>query len=433
MGIFDFWKSKSLKDNNTQIIRQQVQAALQSITLSPNYKVYDNADRYCTTDDVHSVISLISTTAALIPLYGYLKSPDGKLTDLPENDPLALLLEMPFEGMTRFESIYAVIATKLMQGEYIIYKEKPELGPDKGKVAKLHYLEPYNVRIKVNTGFPRRTLYYQYVVNGVVIMDNIPPEDIIHGKYFNPEYGITGQELRGLSPLRVLAKRLTRIDSNNDVATAQLQNGGVPGIVFEKTYAESTSDVANKRKDNFYKYLSNSANKGAPFWDMGELGYIELGLKLADLQVSDLAKIDFKKLCNVFHVSDRLFNNDATGSEVSDKGARVALYSNCVIPLIMSIRDDFNKDLVKEFKGKPYYINYDISEVSELQDDYAQMVTWLEKAWWLSPNERREVMRFEKANEPLFDQYLLPTGLQTVEDLTMPDLTLTGDYNQPKP
>jgi HK97 family phage portal protein len=262
-------------------------------------------------------------------------------------------------------------------------------------------------------------------------LDNIPPEEIIHSKYFNPQFGITGNELRGLSPLKVLAKRLTRIDSNNDVSTAQLQNGGTPGILYEKGPADDITDVLSNRKKALYSFFTNRKNIGVPYVASGEMGYIEMGLKLADLQVAELAKIDFKKLCNVYHVSDRLFNNDATGSEVSDKSARVALYTNAAIPLIITIKDDLNRGLAKEFKQQRYCINYDVSEISELQDDYDKMVTWLDKAWWLTPNERREIMKFEASKDPLFDEYLIPQGLQTIEDITMTqDLINTGDYGQ---
>lgn len=430
MGLFDFGSKGKIKALSNQLadLQNLLNQRLNTITHYPTYHAAANSTRYCTTDDVYSIVSLIASAAAQIEVYNVIKQGDEYI-DAPENDELSLLVEQPFEGMTKYESIFAVVATKLIHGEYIIYKFKPELGPNTGKIKSLHLLEPENVNIKVSTTWPFKIVAYQYTVNGQIIYDDIPVEDIIHSKYFNPKIGVYGTELRGLSPLKVLTNRLTRIDSNMDVATAQLQNGGIPGIVYEKGPADDVVDVIGQRKKKFYEYLSNSSNKGAPYFAGGDMGYLQLGLKLADMETAALATIDFKKLCNAYRVSDRLFNNDATGSEISDKGARAGLYTNAVIPEVMGFCDSLNKYLVPEFKGKKYCIKYDISDISELQANYSDMVAWLEKAWWLTPNEKREFMEWEAVTEPLFDQFLIPSGLQTVEDLTMVDpLDNPGDY-----
>ena len=434
MGLFGPSKSTRIIEQLTAQVNQMaslMNTRISGMTIYPTYSVTDNAERYCTTDDVYSIVRMIATAAASIPIYNYIKN-GTKLDDAPEGNELSLLLETPFEGMGAYESFYKIYTTRLVQGECILYKERPELGPNKGKVTRLIYMEPQSVNIVVSDTWPRKIIAYQYAPEGRVVLDNIPTENIIHMKYFNPKVSFTGNELRGLSPLAVLKKRLTRVDSNNDVSTAQLQNGGVPGIVYDKTPASGAAgDLINKRKDNFYKYLSNSANKGAPFFTGNELGYIELGLNLVDLQVAELAQIDFKSLCNVYGVSARIFNNDSVGSENSDTNARVSIYTNAVIPEVKSVVDSLNMGLVPEFKGKNYKLNYDTSEVSELQENLKDMVLWLEKAWWLTPNEKREMMGYDLSNDILFDQYLLPQNLQTLEDLGNIDLDLTDDYKKP--
>lgn len=435
MGLFG--KSKKL-----QALEAQLNAATQenrfyrqtfgnSITQYPNWKTVGNAERYCTTDDIYSIINLISTTAASIPFYNYIKNSDGKLTDALDTDDLSIMLENPFEGMSKFESFYAICATILMQGECIMWKFKPENGPNKGKVSKLFYMAPQNVNLKVTNTFPRKILAYQYVENGQIIMDNIPVDEIIHIKYFNPLYGISGEELRGLSPLKILSKRNTLSDSITAVTAAQIQNGGVPGILFEKGDYAEIKENSDKRKVDMYKWFNEPSNKGLPYPGGGDLGYIALGLKLADMQVADLEKITFKKMCNVFSVSDRLFNNDATGSEISDDNARVGLYTNAVLPLLTRIKDSFNNKLVPEFKSNKYHIAFDISDIQELQKHIGSMVTWLAAAWWLSPNQKLEQMGWEKSVNPLFDQCFIPDGLQLADDLLLTEpleLLNEGDY-----
>lgn len=438
MGWFDFLNlnKKAAKFDRVTILQNQVNSLqsilsskLSSVTLYPDYKSLDNAKRYCTTDDVYSIISFIANTAANVPIYAYKKGLDGKLTDLPEDNEFAKLLDMPFEGMTKTESLFAIYATKLIQGEIIILKERPELGPNKGKVVKLHFLPPQNVNVIVNTVYPRRIIGYQYVEDGSIVFDNIPVEDIIHSKYFNPISDLTVQSFRGLSPLKILSKRLTRVDSNNDVSTAQLQNGGVPGIVYEKSNSNNIVEVVGKRKENFYKYLSNSSNKGAPYFSAGELGYIELGLKLADLSVADLEKIDFKKLCNVYRISDRLFNNDATGSEVSDKGARVSLYTNAVLPEVNAVRDIYNQMAKVDFKGQNYCCKEDLSEIPELQQNVKEMADAFAALPIMIPKQILEAFKLEVDGDENLSKVYVKSGYSLLEDLNMPqDVQNTGDY-----
>lgn len=431
MGLFDIFRPKLNEKQFSQlqsILSTRLQQQLNTLNLYPNYKGLKNIDRYCTTDDVYSIIRLLSTTAAMIPFYGYTKDSDGELVDLPEEHPLNVLLEQPLVGFNKFDGLFAVYATLYGQGEVFLYKEKPELGPNAGK-EKLHYLNPQNVVIRVTADFPRRIVAIDYVEGGKTIFQNIPYEEVIHVKYFNPNLGITDDGLRGLSPLDVLLKRMTQGDAQVDVTTAQLQNGGLPGIVYDDMPYDSAIEVMNAHKDNFARYLNSSSNKSAPYFTSGKLNYIAIGTKLAELEVIELGKITFKKMCNAFGVSDVLFNNDAGSTENNVAWANKRLYTNTILPDVIRLRDALNKGLIKDWK---LYINYDISEISELQDNMKDMVGWLSQAWWLTPNEKRSAMKYDAIADPLFDEILLPTGIQTIEDLQAPEpLPNTGDYNKP--
>lgn len=436
MGLFDFITGKKVNQLQQQVKSLQSlvnnRFTLNGLTLYPEYKQFANAERYCTTDDVYSVISYLAMVASMVPIYAYKKDGNGKLLPLEENDPLNLLIEMPFEGMSKQESLFAIYATKLIQGEAFILKEKPELGVNKGKVIKLHYLEPQNVNIKISTDYPKKILGYEYLQDGNIIFDNILPEEIIHLKYFNPEIFSANYNFRGLSPLKVLSKRLTRMDANNAVATAQLQNGGVPGIVHEKGNYDNIVEVVGKRKDNFYKYLQDRKNVGSPYFSVGDMGYIELGLKLADLSVAELEKIDFKKLCNVYRVSDRLFNNDATGSEVSDKGARVSLYTNAVLPEVKAFRDALINSLIKtDFKGQNYTLKEDITEIPELQQNVKEMADAFAAMPIMIPKQILSAFSLEVEEDENLNKVYVKNGYVLLEDLNMPvDVQNTGDYEQ---
>lgn len=486
MGIFGSSKqTKQLREEVQQLKKlalnsrsletlnlSNLKAVNQNIALYPGTDLSTHAATYCNTDDVYSIVRRLSRTAAMIPMYAYEQTEDKKafkflskgqkawknpvrykslqnkaLTDLEEDDPVAMLLENPCDEMGKYEFFEAVHLFLCLFGECFILKEIPIEGVNQGKPIQLHILYPQGVIIKVSTALPRVITGYEYRINGTTLHANLTPEQVIHIKYFNPELNTTGNELRGLSPLSVLKKRLTRLDSGMNTSVAQLQNGGTPGVLFDKSPLsyEQSVDIIGQRKDNIYRWLRNPNNTGAPYVAAGEMGYIELGLKLADLTVAELANIDFKKLCNAFGVSDRLFNNDATGSEVSDDNARKALYTNTVLPNVFMVRDALVRGLLPDFKdgvlllpqnedeepvrvkgdGKNRFIDVDISDITELHEDIAKQVTALAAAYWLSPNEKRETMNWERYDNPIFDEPLLPAGLVTLSDMEMepPDET----------
>jgi HK97 family phage portal protein len=468
----DLFNTKKLKAlSNTVSSLQQVISQNVTVTASRNFvnqniahyapwSLTQQVNRYATTDDIYSIVRLIAQTSALVPLYSYQVTNDKafkKLSqkgfdlrsmlqtkmlqtkafeDLPETDRLYQLLEDPHLYMSKFEFFEALHSLLLMQGECILYKirkfqfDEDGNSANAGEPLKLEFLESHNV-VRYVSGFPHTITRYEYQENGVTIMKDIPPEDIIHVRYF-----------KGLSPLQALHRRLQRMDSEMDTSVAQLQNGGVPGIVYDENddgtvevelFDGGKTSLADSRKVNFYKYLQNKGNKGAPFMAAGKLGYIELGLKLADMEVAELSNIDFKKLCNAFQVSDRLFNNDATGSEVSDDNAQKSLYTRACLPAVFRVRDSFIAGLVSEFeKGdkKKRTIREDISEIPALQGDMLKMAQAIASLPFFIPNQVQELFHQEKFDDPLADKMYVKTGYVALEDLQgSGELPITEDYN----
>lgn len=422
-----------------------VSSVLSTLNYFPDWRVVGNAERYSSSDDVYSIINLIVKTTCTIPFYVYevkdekaLKSLKRSkavaaqkvyqlkaLEDLPETDKVAALIADPFLGFSSYEGWEALLVTLLTQGEVFLYKIRPDLGVNAGLTQKLGFMFPQNTVLKVSTVYPYEVYGYQYVVNGQVVADNIPVEDVIHIKYFNPDIKTDVDRFRGLSPLKVLARRLARMDKGLDISTSQLQNGGVPGIVYDKGpgFVAPSNDgsgevsVTSSRRDNFLKYLVNEANKGAPYFAGSELGYIQLGLPLTDMDLATLDKIDFKKLCNAYGVSDRLLNNDATGSEVSDDNARKGLYTNAVLPLVTRIAEAFNRGILPDFTDKKRHIQADITEVPELQADMKESADIIAALPIFIPNNVLETFNFGRIDDELMDKVYVKNGYSLLEDL----------------
>jgi HK97 family phage portal protein len=348
------------------------------------------------------------------------------LDELDNNDHLHRLITKPNKDFGGFEFYEALYTFLYLQGECIIYKELNEEGVNKGRIYNLHFLYPQYVSCIVTRTFPYRIVGYDYTIDGIKVLDNISPELIIHMKFFNPSYSISNNDFRGHSPLKSLNKLITRMEAATDASVAQLQNGGVPGIVWDKTeYGNEAVEVLGQRKQNWYNYTSNKGNKGSPFFASGEMGYIELGLKLADLDVAKLTQIDFKKLCNAYGVSDVLFNNGEASTESNVAAMGKAFYTNAVLPNVVRVRDAFIQGLLPHYKDFDRTIDYDLSGVWELQQNMKDIAEWCNKSWWLTGNEKREVMKYDIADDPILNMYLVPNNLLNEDNKALDN---AGDY-----
>lgn len=450
---------QEVKDLNVNVIaavrntfEQSRNFVNKNIAQYPSWTTQKAGEKYCTMDDIYSIIRRLVGASLTVPMYPYFEKNQAKvkelkafpiggnifhqkslqikaLEDLPETDPVYKLLANPSMYQNAIEFWEEAFSYLYIFGRVPIIKMRSEFGANTGKPVFLEVLIPNCLIPKVSTAFPKDYVVgYDYIVNGITLMADIDPDDIIMVKYFHPLTSTSS-----LSPMEVLKKRATRMDANMDNSVAQMQNGGVPGIVFNKNGDGSEVGTAGQHKDNFYRYVQNKNNKGAPYWAGDEdLGYIQLGLKLADLDAANIADIDFDKACNVWGISSVLFNNKKANTESNVKEMRKALYTDATLPNVFRFAAALESSLNKDFTDKRRIIQADISDIPELQQDAQTLATWLNTAWWVTPNEKREMMKFDRLTEPMFDKPIVPTGLVALEDLQgSEDLPVTEDYNKP--
>jgi HK97 family phage portal protein len=427
----------------------------------PDWTTTAATNAYINIDQVFSVVNKIAETTSLIPLYVYYQKDEKAmrklltisnrqfystkgifdimlmqmkaLEDAPETDPVLKLLNHPNPQQSQQEFFLANFCYYLLCGECFIYKFRGTNGANTGRVTELHVLAPSNIILHVSKEYPQAVTGYDFVMGSETIYKNIPVNDIIHIKKFNPDstlgydFRANYSRWRGLSPLVPAKKLLTRLTSADDAAVSQLQNGGLPGIVFDKTLGNE--DVSQESLDlmrqHFFSYIRKPENKGAPFFSAGEKGYVQLGLKLADMEVSALQNIDFKRLCNIYKISTILFNSEVAATESNVKEMVKQMYTNVCLPLAYTFRDKFNSELVSENWGdkRKRFVDADISGITELQDDYQQLANVI-SALPITPtgNEMRELFKWDRIENPMMDIPLVKAGYSLIDDLAPMDM-----------
>jgi len=328
---------------------------------------------------------------------------------LPETDKLVIFLR----SLTYLQKI-ELYTWLYLADEVFCYKTKT-LGVN-GVVEKMHFLNPAYITIIITDIFPQQIASYRYIDPnyGIDIPIELDEMIFIHG--FNPTSD-PYLKWRGLPKTEVLRKRLTRMESNMKNSVSQMQNGGVPGVMFQKDLApQNAKSVIDGRRDNFAKFLNNSDNKGAPYFAAGEMGYIQIGSSLVDLSSIDLEKVDNKMVCNVWGVSDVLFNSDSAATESNVKEMIRQMYTNAIMPYTTMVDDAFNTELVTDFGVGIRHVKTDYSDVDELQATMQERVNALAAAPVMIPNDVLQALGYDRVNDPNMDLPLIKTGYQPIDD-----------------
>ncbi len=387
----------------------------------PNFNILKEEFIMQTMDDIYSVVSRLASVAAAIPLKACKE--DG--SDVQPKDKLNIFLKtLNFEQKEQFYT------TLYLMGEVFAYKEKIDFGVNAG-VQSLKYLLPSNMVVIISDTFPTTIVGYRYYDSFNGYTKDFALDEIMFVKMFNPTRDLQ-KRFRGLSATTALRNRLVRVQSELDVSVAQMQNGGLPGVMYDKQPGAREVSAAGQRKDNFAKFLNNTSNKGAPYMADGDIGYFAIGSELADMQLAELADIDFDKICNAFSVSSTLFNNKKASTESNVKEMRKDMYTNAVFPQVTRIIDALNAQVVIDIPTQAY-IDKDISGISELRDDVEKIGRSWSYSPVMKPNDVLVSMGEEPSDDPLMDKYYIKTGYVAIDDLQAPpDLTNpANDYVPP--
>ena len=416
----------------------------------------ENDDNYITEGyrrnaTIYSLINIITKAATTIPFMVYEKTKDSeykryKAMQSGVADPTALyksqlikknalieleghelqqLLEKPNAAQSYSSWISELIAFRKLTGNGYIYGISPETGANAGKFTEM-YIMPSQVMEIISNGMLEPVSKYRLEYNGTYDM---PAEAICHIKDFNPYYDGTGSHLYGQSPLRAGFRSLT---TNNEAVTTgvkYLQNQTARGILMSEE-GDINEVQAQQLKDKFRRQHQGSGNAGDILITPKKLSWVNFGLNASDLSLIEQYNASVKDLCNIYGVPVQLLNNTDASTYNNMKEAKKALYQMAVIPELMKIQDELNRWLAPKY-GDKICIEYDFTSIPEMQEETEKVVDQLSKAWWITPNEKRDVMNYgiDEENEQM-NSYFVPANLVPMDN----DLDLIDEpIAQPQP
>lgn len=396
----------------------------------PNWQSVKEIDAYIIFDDVYSVVSRLATCSAQIPLVAY---NDLTNEELPPNDPMNVYLKT-----LTFEEKEIMYTWSYLTGEVFMLKDRVQFGPQKSKL-KTPFLHPSFMTIIMDTTFPNPIIGYRYQDTQTTF--TLDASEVIYSKYFNPTTRYD-ERRRGLSPIKALAQRLTRLQANMGASVSQMQNGGVPSIVYDKTPGidadrgsggsalNSEVSVMGQHKDNFARFLRNPENKGAPYFSAGEMGIIQLGLSLVELDALTQAGVDFDKICNAYSISSLLFNSKERGTFNNTGEMRRDMYTNAIIPNVIRQCNAITQGTIDVF-GDGKCIRPNISNIPELQENMKEKAMGWAALPFIVPDEMRISMGMDELNDENSKKLYAKQGYVPIEDLNIdvqPVNNVANDY-----
>lgn len=472
MALFNFISERKAAERTTKALAPVIKA-LQQLAIRQSYNSYGNTiygyanqteqiNAYASIADLYAIVNKIVKTAALIPIYEYkvtnkknygrykielkkyLKQPTNKklyeIKDLQngsmelagEGSPMQDFIDNPNTFQSKQEFYSLTYLFKLLAGNYYLYKDILDAGANTGKVFEMYNLPPNFTFPVASEEIPRRTAGFKFNL----YQNNISftTEQIIHGKYSNPVFDFSGNELIGLSPLCAGSKVLTTVANETDYANQALKNAGAGGIVVNEDPADLTIEALGQMKDDVLRELGSAWNGNSNVnanklgFLAGKWNYLKVFIDPANMQLLEQAKFTFKRLCNIYGASDKLFNND-DGAKYDNYDIAVReLYTNAALPLVSGLCDDFNKGLVPHFDGNSV-IGYDVSDIPELQENQADIIKRFNDAPGFKPNDLREAIGYGRDLGPDGDQFFMKSGYTLLTDMANPNIPDLGNLN----
>lgn len=410
LNIRDDFKNEPLHKLNFLYGLDSLQRMNLTGELADNDKVYiDQA--YHFNDIVFAVVDYISTLCASIP-YKFMQELNGEIQEAAPSAALErarALLEKPNSFSTWQTFCKAEIAYNLICSKSIILKQRRQTGTP--EIYELYNVNPADCTFIWKSEFYRIIQSVMISTTGTDGVLTPDPKDLII-RY--------NTDLRGRADgrSRLAAGRRAILKSNNskNAANKLFENSGAYGFLSVQDEGVSFDDVQQLEKA-YQKKHTGVGSQGKIVFTNGVIQFVRTGMTGAEMELSKTDLNDLRAICSLFGVPSQLFNDNESSTFSNYKEARRTMYSNCILPNINNLFAKLSWELLPELDAslRNVYIAPDLSAIPELQTTIEEQAAALKDCEWLTPNEKREAMGYERIDTPEMD--MIYVNGQPIENL----------------
>jgi HK97 family phage portal protein len=404
---------------------------------------------------IYSIIRLMTNKAGSIPAYLYetkadtkkkiLKhknySPYGevqkrllvkKMTEVDEHEFLRLL-KRPNDRQSQSEFMKQVLGYRYITGNCYIRKncgQMPGTDPGNSKPVELEILPAQYMEIQAEVNSPKKITGYR--LNGGGTQVSFHPNEIIHFKY--PSYSYDGgsmEHLYGMSPLKAATYDITAAKYLKMAQASQAQNEGAKGLIVRNDDYELTEEQRDAVQHRMDTEVNNAKSRGRVVVTNANVRWEQIGLSAAEMDLVKTFQLGKEDLANIYNVPIHLISS-VTSTFNNVEAAVKYLTTNTVWPDVIDYQDMLARELLNRYWGEQWVYIHDISDLPEIAVDIQAMSATLKDMWWIKPNEKRFVMKFEDDPDPNMDKVIVPSGYipldRVFEDPFQADMG-APDYN----
>lgn len=345
-------------------------------------------------------------------------------------DRIDKLLKKPNADMTGDDFIEIMVAQLLIRGNTFVYGNAGTQLSDK-KWSEM-FVMPDEMKI-ISGGTDKPVLRY-FLNWGATNQQEYPARQIKHLKMLNLRYSQWGTQLYGMSPLRPYLYSMDIIKNGDKQADKQMKNGGKLGFISPKNKED---EFGEDQQDGLKETLVLAHTSNGPLERLIPasipLDFTEIGLNSSDLE---LLKITGAKSDDIYRgykvplyfrsLESSTYNNVST--------AKKQLIYDAVSPVADKIAEGLTDFICAPYllDGEEYVIVIDYMSLPELSEDVKTASEWMEKAFFLTPNDKREVIGFGRLDAPGMDEIYISKNYVLMKDVLEGktiNMTTAGDTN----
>ena len=351
-----------------------------------NLKAYAN-EGYGLNPTVFSCIDLVAKSFSRIPLHVKTK---GENPEVIPNHPLKMLLDNPNPDEGGVEYRYAAACWYLMGGNNFQQKLM------RGSIPfELIHWQPYEWsidRVKGNM-IPLRYVYgnKQTYERTFDVDPFTGKSEILHWRTFNPS--TQGAEF-GQAPLKAAASSVDSSNASRQWNYSTTQNAGSYSLLVT-----SDREMTRKQEQSIYQDIMENwmgpknANK---IKVMGSASKVEnISMTPQDMEWLEGLKLCAQEICAVYGVPTQLLGIEGSQTYANYEEAKVALFTQTVIPLLDLYVSELNRWLTPDF-GEGIEICYNEDEIAALEPLRREKRQQLLNSDVLTINEKRELLGLTK-------------------------------------
>lgn len=338
-----------------------------------------------------------------------------------EKETLDFPMEQP-NPLQTWEDIISLYKIYIdVVGDFYLYMMSPEDGANKGVPIQCYALPADKIQIVLKKDVvlldDENPIDYYLLTEGLGYTE-FQSKDVIHIKTANPFFNLNGGHLYGLSRLMAALRNIQSsnlaIDNNNKT----MANSGVFGFIHGKTNGTALSpDQAHSLKERLVQMDKNPERLANIAGASGEIAFTRISLTTDELKPFDYLKYDRNIMCNSLNFPEVLLGQESGGIGNSDRTieAKKTLLVDNIMPDLLMFARSLEKHFLPRFKGyENTVIDFDISELPEMQVDMTNLVGWLSKVP-ITKNEFRQAIKYTPLDIEGMDKIYVEMNIMPID------------------